>query len=173
MPSDDPEYSRFAHTLTVTKTPVEVIQAEDVMHFGSVEAIVVWPPAIANADAPSRNNDSLVLRLQFGERAVLLTGDIENEAENAMFRAGENLRVDVVKVPHHGSRTSSTEQFVLASRPSVAIISVGQTSAFGHPHKEVVKRWQASGTEVLTTGRCGTITVTTDGHELKVEKFVP
>jgi competence protein ComEC len=173
MPSDDPEYSRFVHTLTATKTPVEVVQAGDVMHFGGVEATVLWPPAVANADAPSRNNDSLVLRLQFGERAVLLTGDIENGAENAMVRAAENLRVDVVKVPHHGSKTSSTEPFVLATRPSVAIISVGQTSVFGHPHKEVVDRWQVSGAEVLTTGRCGTITVTTDGHELNVERFVP
>jgi competence protein ComEC len=173
MPSDDPEYSRFAHTLTATKTPVEVIQAGDVMHFGDVEAIVLWPPAVENADAPSRNNDSLVLRLQFGQRAVLLTGDIETGAENAMLRASENLRVDVVKVPHHGSRTSSTEPFVLAARPSVAIISVGQTSVFGHPHKEVVERWQVSGAEVMTTGRCGTITVTTDGRELKVGKFVP
>ena len=173
MPSDDPEYSRFAHTLTATKTPVEVIQAGDVMRFGSVEAIVLWPPAVENADAPSRNNDSLVLRLQFGQRAVLLTGDIETGAENAMLRASENLRVDVVKVPHHGSRTSSTEPFVLAARPSVAIISVGQTSVFGHPHKEVVERWQVSGAEVLTTGTCGTITVTTDGRELKVERFVP
>ena len=173
MPSDDLEYSRFAHTLTATKTPVEVIQAGDVMRFGSVEAIVLWPPAVENADAPSRNNDSLVLRLQYGQRAVLLTGDIETGAENAMLRASENLRVDVVKVPHHGSRTSSTEPFVLAARPSVAIISVGQTSVFGHPHKEVVERWQVSGAEVLTTGRCGTITVTTDGRELKVETFVP
>ncbi len=173
MPSDDPEYSRFAHTVAATKTPVEVIQAGDVMDFGSVEAIVLWPAAVANTNAPSRNNDSVVLRLQFGERAILLTGDIENGAENVMVRASENLRVDVVKVPHHGSRTSSTEPFVLAARPSLAIISVGQTSIFGHPHKEVVERWQVSGAEVLITGRCGTITVTTDGRELKVEKFVP
>src|SRR6266850_6350658 len=172
-PDADLEYSRFAHTLTTTKTPVEVIQAGDVMRFGSVEAIVLWPSAVENVDAPSRNNDSLVLRLQFGQRAVLLTGDIETGAENAMLLASENLRVDVVKVPHHGSRTSSTEPFVLATRPNVAIVSVGQTSVFGHPHKEVVERWQASGAEVLTTGACGTITVTTDGRELKIERFVP
>ena len=173
MPSDDLEYSRFAHTLKATKTPVEVIQAGDVMRFGSVEAIVLWPSAVENGDAPSRNNDSIVLRLQFGQRSVLLTGDIETGAENAMLRASENLRVDVVKVPHHGSRTSSTEPFVLATRPNVAIVSVGQTSVFGHPHKEVVERWQVSGAEVMTTGKCGTITVMTDGRELKVERFVP
>ncbi len=142
------------------------------MRFGSVEASVLWPPPMANTNAPSRNNDSLVVRLQFGERALLLTGDIETGAENALVNAPTDLHVDVVKVAHHGSKTSSTEKFVLSARPSVAIISVGQTSVFGHPHKEVVERWKASGAEVLTTGACGTITVRTDGRELKVERFV-
>ena len=173
MPVADLEYSRFAQTLTLTHTPVDLIQAGDVMRFGPVEIRVLWPPAAASANAPSGNNDSIVLRLKFGERAILLTGDIENEAENAMLRAQQNLGVDVVKVAHHGSKTSSNEQFVRATQPSLAIISVGQTSMFGHPHKEVVERWQSSGAEVLTTGRSGTISVTTDGHAMKVERFVP
>ena len=142
------------------------------MRFGSVEASVLWPPPTESINAPSRNNDSVVIRLQFGERALLLTGDIETGAENALVRAPTDLHVDVVKVAHHGSKTSSTEKFVASARPSVAIISVGQTSVFGHPHKEVVERWKASGAEVLTTGACGTITVTTDGRELKIERFV-
>ena len=171
-PANDPEYAKFAQTLASTGTPIDVLQAGDVMHFGGVEASVLWPPPIANTNAPSQNNDSLVLRLQFGERALLLTGDIETGAENALVRAPADLHVDVVKVAHHGSKTSSTEKFVLSAHPSLAIISVGQTSVFGHPHKEVVERWKVSGAEVLTTGACGTITVTTDGRELKVERFV-
>src|SRR6266850_1516503 len=172
-PLTDPEYSKFARTLASTGTPIDLLQAGDVMRFGSVEASVLWPPRTENINAPSRNNDSVVLRLQFGERALLLTGDIETGAENALVRAPTDLHVDVVKVAHHGSKTSSTEKFVTSARPSVAIISVGQTSVFGHPHKEVVERWKASGAEVLTTGACGTITVTTDGRELKIERFVP
>jgi len=145
----------------------------DVLHFGVVTATVVWPAFATHHNAPSGNNDSIVLRLQYGARTILMTGDLEKEGESTILGANANLRSDVVKVPHHGSRTSSTEPFVLAARPSVAIISVGQTSVFGHPHKEVVERWHVSGAEVLTTGRCGTITVTTDGRELKVERFVP
>jgi len=142
------------------------------MRFGRVVVRVMWPPATAELNAPSRNNDSVVLILEFGRRSVLLTGDIEKGAENALVGRQENLRADVVKVPHHGSKTSSTEPFVMATRPRFAVISVGQTSMFGHPHREVVERWQASGAEVLTTGACGTINVTTDGEELIVTKFI-
>src|ERR1043165_5951319 len=72
--------------------------------------------------------------------------------ENALLKSDTNLRADVIKVAHHGSRTSSIQSFVDATRPSVAVISVGRTSIFGHPHKEVVERWRASGAQVLTTG---------------------
>jgi competence protein ComEC len=77
-----------------------------------------------------------------------------------------------VKVAHHGSRTSSTEAFVAAARPSLAIISVGRTSMFGHPHRDVVERWRAGGAEVMTTGQRGTISVVTDGRVLSVSTFV-
>jgi competence protein ComEC len=171
-PQNDIEYSKFYRTLVSTGTHVEILQSGDVMRFGRVVVRVMWPPATAELNAPSRNNDSVVLVVEFGQRSVLLTGDIEKGAENALVGRQENLRADVVKVPHHGSKTSSTEPFVTATRPRFAVISVGQTSMFGHPHREVVERWQASGAEVLTTGTCGTINVTTDGEELRVTKFI-
>ena len=70
------------------------------------------------------------------------------------------------------AETSSTENFVAATHPSLAVISVGLSSIFGHPHNEVVERWRTSGAQILTTGRSGTITVSTDGHDLKVETFI-
>jgi len=78
----------------------------------------------------------------------------------------------VVKVAHHGSKTSSTQDFINATGPSLAIISVGRTSIFGHPNKEVVERWRASGAQVMATGERGTISVVTDGRSLNVETFV-
>jgi len=77
-----------------------------------------------------------------------------------------------VKTPHHGSKTSSTLPFVLATKPEFAIISVGQHSMFGHPHKEVVERWQANGATVLTTGDCGTIAIATNGKDLSLKTFI-
>jgi competence protein ComEC len=143
------------------------------LHFGEVTADVLWPMPDASMAAPSGNDDSLVLRLRYKERVFLLTGDIESHAESELVRAQDDLHCDVVKVGHHGSRTSSTAAFVNATRPQVAVISVGRTSPFGHPDASVVARWQATGAQVLQTGRRGTITVSTDGHDLRVETFAP
>ena len=154
-------------TVLATHTHVETIHAGDVMNFGDVEVSVLWPPAEAG---DSDNNSSVVLRIKFGERIILLTGDIEKAAERSLTQ--QYLKSDVVKVPHHGSRTSSTDSFVQATKPTFAIISVGRNSMFGHPHEEVVQRWRANGAEVLTTGTSGTITVTTDGKDLSLERFI-
>lgn len=171
-PDQDAEYAKFAATLFEKKIPVRLIGAGDVLRFGAVTASVLWPPPSLDAKAPSGNNDSIVLRLQLGERTLLLTGDIEKAGENGLLRAHQELRADVVKVAHHGSKTSSTPPFIAAAQPRFAVISVGQTSIFGHPSKEVVERWQASGAQALTTGASGTITVITDGKDLRVETFV-
>src|SRR5215213_6027841 len=167
-PADDPEFAKFSQTLSQTTTPTEKIEAGDVIHFGDVTVSVLWPSATGEK---STNNDSIVLRIQFGERSILLTGDIEQPAERALLTSQQQLRADVIKVPHHGSKTSSTESFVVAIKPQLAIISVGRNSRFGHPHKEVVERWQSNGATVLTTGNSGTITVTTDGHDLSLKEF--
>ncbi len=171
-PHDDPEYEKFAATARARQVPIKVIGAGDVLRFGNVTATVYWPMPHTDSDAPSKNNDSIVLRVQFGERTILMTGDVEKEGEAAILNSKRDLRSDVVKVPHHGSRTSSTQSFVTATHSRLAVISVGLTSIFGHPNNEVLERWGASGAEVLTTGRRGTITVMTDGTNLRVDSFV-
>ena len=171
-PLDDLEYQKFAETLRARAIPVNIIGAGDALRFGAVTANVHWPMPGTDRNVPSRNNDSIVLRLQFGERTILMTGDIEKEGEAAILGATSDLRSDVVKVSHHGSRTSSTTDFVGRTHSRVAIISVGLTSVFGHPNREVVERWRASGAEVMTTGRRGTITVSTDGKNLTLDTFV-
>lgn len=171
-PAQDQEYLRFSETLFREQVPIRVIGAGDVLRFGEVTASVLSPSPSADANAPSRNNDSVVLRLQLGSRVLLLTGDVEMAGESGMLQARQNLRADVVKVAHHGSRTSSVPSFIAAAQPRFAVISVGQTSIFGHPNREVVERWKSSGAKVLTTGNSGTITVTTDGHDLQVATYV-
>jgi competence protein ComEC len=170
-PSDDAEYVRFAETMKAAGVPIEKVGAGDVLRLGSVTAEVLWPPATAEANAPYRNNDGLVLRVRYGDKAFLFTADIEKQAEAALLRQGSDLRSDVIKVAHHGSKTSSIESFIAATHTELAIISVGRTSIFGHPNKEVVERWRASGTRVMTTGERGTISVVTDGKDLGVTAF--
>jgi competence protein ComEC len=169
-PETDSEFAKLKTTAESTGTKIETIRAGDTLVFGPVVAQVVWPPT---SQGQSSNNESLVLRFQFNARTLLFTGDIEKESEQAILRSGVEVKSDVVKVPHHGSRTSSTESFVRNTAPKLAIISVGRASMFGHPHHEVVNRWRAAGAEVLTTGECGLIRVSTDGHELTVKKYIP
>jgi competence protein ComEC len=171
-PTANSEYAKFVSTLRENGVPVEKVGVGDVLRLGSVSAEVLWPPPSADADAPYRNNDGLVLRLRYGERSFLFMADIEKETEAALLRSNLDLRSDVIKVAHHGSRTSSTQPFVDAARPSIAIISVGRNSIFGHPHKEVVERWRASGAQIMTTGENGTISVVTDGKGLSLSVFV-
>nr|MBA3241336.1 ComEC/Rec2 family competence protein [Acidobacteriota bacterium] len=170
-PARDEEFARFESTARGSGVPLQMIARADVLRFGSgVRIDVLWPPRAAWGSA-SRNNDSVVLRVRFGRRTILLTGDIESGPEAALVAAREELRCDAIKVAHHGSRTSSTEVFVNATSPKLAVISVGLDSPYGHPHPEVLERWRACGAEVLTTGERGTITLSTDGEDLHVETY--
>jgi competence protein ComEC len=171
-PALDPEYSKFANTVRSMTVPLQLIGGGDEMRVGNASIQVLWPAPDADTKLKSSNNDSIVLALRFGRRSILLTGDIENRAEASLLAFKHKLEADVVKVPHHGSKTSSTGEFVRATSPMYAVISVGQTSVFGHPNAEVVDRWKAIGARVLTTGSSGTITVSTDGENLNLETFV-
>lgn len=170
-PAADSEFARFSSTARRYNVPIKIVGRGDRLRFGAVEAEVLWPLR-GEGQGASTNNDSVVLRLRYGQRVFLLTGDIEKETEAVLASAPETLGCDVLKVAHHGSKTSSTEMFVKAAHPRYAIIPVGLNSIFGHPHKEVLERWRSSGARILTTGQNGTITISTDGEDLRVETFV-
>jgi competence protein ComEC len=172
-PANDPAYVKFAQTMRIAGVPIERIGAGDILRFGDVSIDVLWPPPNDDVTATWRNNDGVVLRVIYGEQALLFAADVEKEAEARILRTNTEVRSNIVKVAHHGSRTSSTPEFITSTSASIAIISVGQTSIFGHPHREVVQRWLASGAQVMTTGQCGTISVVTDGRDLSVSTFVP
>jgi competence protein ComEC len=149
--------------------PIRISRGE-VLTFGDVKIEVLFP---ARTDEISDNNHSIVLRIVFGERKFLLTGDIEKETEKELLQNPELLQADVVKIAHHGSRTSSTREFIDAARAQIAVIPVGKDSPFGHPHKEVLERWKNSGAQILTTGERGTVSISTDGKDLRIETFLP
>ncbi len=108
---------------------------------------------------PQADDASVVIKISIGNEAVLLTGDIEREAEAGLLRPPGAIRAQVLKVPHHGSRSSSGEAFVTAVRPEVALISVGYQNRFHHPHPEVVERYQGLKARVLRTDLDGAISV--------------
>lgn len=170
-PPDDPEFAALARVLAARNTPTETLERGESIDCGGARLDVLWPEADSSGTAASDNNHSVVLRLTFGERSILLTGDIEQRTEAALLEEASSLRADVIKVPHHGSRTSSTAAFVDAVHPQYSVISVGRHSVFGHPHPEVVERWLASGSNVITTGERGMISISTNGKDLVVSTY--
>jgi len=125
---------------------------------------VLGPAPAGGPPARVRNEDSVVLEVRFGDVRLLLAGDATESAERALRLAP----ADVVKVPHHGSRTSSSELLTRASRPRLAVVSVGARNPFGHPHAAVVERYREAGALLLRTDRDGTVSVATDGRRIWV-----
>jgi competence protein ComEC len=113
----------------------------------------------------------LVFRLQYKERKFLFTGDIEKTGEEQMLAQGGDLRADVLKVAHHGSRTSTMGPFLENVKPAIALVSSGSNNAFGHPHGDVLKRLAGAGTSVWRTDEQGRISVYSDGRRLRLETY--
>jgi competence protein ComEC len=172
MPAGDSEYDDLMRVVSKRGIPVSKVRRGDELHISDVTLRVLNPTT--DAGPGSQNDSSVVLRIDYGSRSLLMTGDIESSTEaNLIADRCDAIRADIVKVPHHGSRTSSTDSFVNCTRPSIAIFSVGRRSRFGHPHAEVVERWRAAGVQMMKTGEKGTITITTDGDAIETQTFVP
>jgi competence protein ComEC len=147
------------------------LQAPRRFAFGGAEIDVLAPfPDYVPGDTPG-NNDSLVLRIRYGSRSFLLTGDAERQIEYQMLDANELAHVDVLKVAHHGSRTSSTEEFLNSVSPTFAVISDGFENSYGHPNRDVIARLGEHHAGILRTDQDGMITIRTDGRHLSVETF--
>ena len=131
---------------------------------------VLWPDTSDEVQSP-KNNDSLVLRLEHGRVNLLLPGDIERTVEHGLVTAGQPLTADFLKIAHHGSKTSTSEELLSSTAPHLAAISVGETNPFGHPSAEVLERLHAAGVRVLRTDRDGAITVLSDGQTLRTRCF--
>ncbi len=153
--------------------PVRSPKAGESLDWDGVAIEFLWPPADYEPRQAASNNDSLVFRARFGERSFLLTGDIERAMEYRLVNEGSVSRADVLKVAHHGSKTSTTAAFLDAVKPSYAIVSDGIDNLFRHPHPDVVRRLEESGAALFRTDRHGLVTFRTDGRRIEVEPYVP
>ena len=143
----------------------------DSFDWAGVHIGVLWPADNAPVKTAS-NNDSLVMRLEDGQQTMLLTGDIENPVERKLTADGDPLSADFLKVPHHGSKTSSTQGFLDAVHPRLAVVSVGEDNAFGQPNAEVLDRIQQEGARLYRTDRDGAVTALSDGRQLTIHSFL-
>ena len=130
-----------------------------------VRLCALYPPPDEGDDA------SVVLRLEFGKIRFLFAGDLDKRDERRLQSKAEQLRSPVLKVPRHGSAGSSTQEFVAAVRPSLAIFSVGSRNPFGFPRDEVVARYQEVGAEILRTDEDGAIILETDGATIRYRGY--
>jgi competence protein ComEC len=140
-----------------------------------VEGQFLWPEIAATEIAPSaKNNDSLVLRLKFGDRTLLFPGDAEKAVERSMLSENDEgaIHADILKIGHHGSKNSTTPDFLSAVNPKIAIISSGEGNPYGHPSPEVLDHLQAAGVRTLRTDTNGAIHILTDGKRIEVSCFV-
>ena len=119
-----------------------------------------------------RNDDSVVLEVVYGDVAILLTGDISADIEREIAPRLTPARIRILKVAHHGSRTSSSSALLETWRPQIALISCGRGNRFGHPTPEVLQRLEAIGATVLRTDLDGQITIETDGRSLRTATFM-
>ena len=118
-----------------------------------------------------RNEDSMVLMVRYGNFRMLFTGDLEGEAEKRLADQQEELRADVLKVGHHGSKNGTSELFLSAVMPEVAVISSGENNRYGHPAPETIERLLEAGAEILETSQGGAVTVMSDGRTFQAESF--
>ena len=153
-------YSALIHELLLRKIPVILASPGRKIHMGDGTLLeIVWPEPAALRDLDT-NNSSTVVRVLYGPHAILLTGDIEKEAEAAILQSGRAVRADILKVAHHGSNTSSSTGFLLAVQPRLGIVSLGLENSFGHPHSAIVKRYEKMGIPLRFTAKEGTISLT-------------
>jgi competence protein ComEC len=143
----------------------------DEINWHGARTSVLWPPVNANDGRLSPNDASLVLRLSDGQAGFLLAGDIEKRTEEKLVEEHAPIASDFLKAPHHGSKTSSTAEFLSAVAPRVAVVSVGEANPFGHPSESVVERYEQDGVRLLRTDRDGAITADTDGANFSVQTY--
>ncbi|HSH05536.1 MAG TPA: MBL fold metallo-hydrolase, partial [Anaerolineae bacterium] len=146
-------------------TEVVVMEAGTAIDMGDgVRLEVVHPAEGVRRD--DRNDNSVAMRLVYGELSLLLPGDAEAWGEGQMVDSGYQLQAQVLKVGHHGSATSTTADFLEAVQPQIGIVSSGADNRFGHPAEEVMARLAEAGVAVLRTDEQGTIELVSDGTHM-------
>lgn len=139
---------------------------------GGVKLRVLHPVSGTGQDQLSENDRSLVIELTHQNNRFLITGDLEQEGELALVKSGELGAVDLVQVPHHGSDTSSTPEWLKIVKPKYAVISCGRHNRYGFPSPDVIAAYEKRGAKVYRTDLQGAITVESDGTKLEITSFV-
>lgn len=152
-----PEYIEWRKIIEEKNIPLTIIRAGQALVMGDVFLAIVAPKedVLASDDI---HDSMVVVRLAFGSSTALLTGDSEKKIEYKLIASGDDITAQLLKVGHHGSKTSTADLFLSRVHPQFAVISVGRKNRYGHPHEEILERLRARNIQILRTDASGTIT---------------
>ncbi len=163
--ADTKTYERLLNTVADKEIPLHVAEAgKTILNSESLNISVLAP---CKDEYDDLNDYSAVLSLTYGKTRFIFTGDAETLSEGEILDSGASLSADVLKLGHHGSSTSSSEDFVKAVDPKWGVISCGEGNSYGHPHAEILTRFEKLGIELLRTDLLGTIVMTSDGNTVR------
>lgn len=151
-------------TISLKGLPLRIPVPGDVYGLGDARIEVLGP---LRTDEEEENNNSLVIRIVYGDTAVLLSGDAEYDEETDIVGNGRNIRADVLHAGHHGSNSSSSRAFLRKVSPVFAVISCGEENDYGHPGERALERLSGSGAFILRTDENGTISFISDGSTMR------
>ncbi len=164
----DDEYINVLQAVKTKNIKYRIASAGDSLDFGPFLQVLVLNPPPDRFNNP--NDNSLVIKITYNKISFLLTADIGQVAERKVLSEyGNTLRSTVLKIAHHGSRSSSCASFLNKVKPERAVISCGRNNSFGHPHPEVLQRLKRKSIPYLITAKKGTVTVITDGQTYRVK----
>jgi competence protein ComEC len=162
-----PAYEALLAEANRLDIPVEAMAAGSSFAFGGAEVDVLAPSTNYLAGEAASNDDSLVLHVTYGKTSVLLEGDAQAASEQQML--AEELHADLLKVGHHGSKTSTTPRFLAAVAPTYAVISVAHRNPYGHPKLEILRRLQDDHVRTFRTDAMGATSFYLDGSSVTAQ----
>ena len=170
MPEASTNTKTYENLLSaVVANNIEVIVAKSGVRLMEDDDLLVYFLAPNSEEYEDLNDYSAVIEIIYGQNSFLFMGDASSLSEKEMIDAGFNVTADVLKIGHHGSRTSTGESFLAAVQPRHAVISCGAVNSYGHPHKETLEKLEDSGVNVLRTDEAGTIAIKSDGKEIQIQ----
>lgn len=156
-------YKKFINIVKENKIKIHVVEIGEKINIEKdIYFDILWPNSEKPISENAINNNSLVCKMVYRNFSCIFTGDIEKVAEEEIlkqYKDGNKLKANVLKVAHHGSKSSSIEEFINAVKPKIALIGVGKNNTFGHPNESVLKRIEKQGCKIYRTDLNGQITI--------------
>jgi len=169
---DTGDFEKWQELIEKEKAEIFIAKAGQKITIGKTSFEILFPfENLENKSVKDANNTSIVLRLDFGEISLLFTGDIYKSEERELLSLAKQLDTDVLKVGHHGSKTSTAEEFIIVVSPEIAVISVGRNNSYGHPHQETLDTLEKYAIRIFRTDLNGDIKIISDGINYGVSNF--